>query len=168
MRPLPFYSLPSASPGLQSGVRQGMFSRVAPRLFGAGATIFSMYARVALLSPPYAALTYELPPEFPLEFWQPGLRVAVPLGRGGRGALRAAVLLEICAESGLPQSVPCKSVCWPLENARLLSPELLALTEDLGRRQGLAPVVFSDTSCRRVCAACAHVCAASTRGKRSR
>ncbi len=98
-----------------------------------------MYARVALLSPPYASLTYELPPEFPPEFWQPGLRVAVPLGRGKSGALRAAVLLEACAASGLPPNVPCKFVCWPLENLPLLPPELLALTEDLGRRQGLAP-----------------------------
>ena len=38
-----------------------------------------MYATVALLTPPYASLTYLLPPEFPADFWQPGLRVAVPL-----------------------------------------------------------------------------------------
>lgn len=49
-----------------------------------------MYATVALLTPPYASLTYTLPPEFPADFWQPGLRVAVPLGRGERTALRAA------------------------------------------------------------------------------
>ena len=36
-----------------------------------------MYASVALLSPPYACLTYALPPEFPAAFWQAGLRLAV-------------------------------------------------------------------------------------------
>ena len=53
-------------------------------------TLPHMYATVALLTPPYASLTYTLPPEFPADFWQPGLRVAVPLGRGERTALRAA------------------------------------------------------------------------------
>ena len=79
-----------------------------------------MYASVALLSPPYACLTYALPPEFPSEFWRPGLRLAVPLGRGEQGALRAAVLLAVSLTSGLPDNVACKAVCWPLEDAPLL------------------------------------------------
>lgn len=58
-------------------------------------TLPHMYATVALLTPPYASLTYTLLPEFPADFWQPGLRVAVPLGRGERTALRAAVLLRV-------------------------------------------------------------------------
>ena len=95
-----------------------------------------MYATVALLSPPYASLSYSLPTEFPVEFWKPGLRVAAPLGRG---ALRAAVLLETSAQIDLPPGVVCKDLCWPLEPAPLLAPDLLALAQDLARRQGLTP-----------------------------
>ena len=95
-----------------------------------------MYASVALLSPPYACLTYALPPEFPAAFWQTGLRLAVPLGRGEQGALRAAVLLRVSPTTDLPENVACKTVCWPLENEALLPPDLLALALDLARRQG--------------------------------
>jgi primosomal protein N' (replication factor Y) len=95
-----------------------------------------MYATVALLSPPYASLSYSLPPEFPVDFWRPGLRVAAPLGRG---TLRAAVLLETSAQVDLPPGVACKSLFWPLEAAPLLPTDLLALAQDLARRQGLAP-----------------------------
>ncbi|NCB23518.1 MAG: primosomal protein N', partial [Deltaproteobacteria bacterium] len=96
-----------------------------------------MYATVALLTPPYASLTYLLPPEFPADFWQPGLRVAVPLGRGERTALRAAVLLRVSPTADIPEGVECKNLAWPLENAPLLSAGLLELAEDLARRQGL-------------------------------
>ena len=95
-----------------------------------------MYANVALLSPPYACLTYALPPEFPPEFWRPGLRLAVPLGRSERG-FRAAALLSVSEASGLPGSVTCKTVCWPLEDAPLLPPDLLALFRDMALRQGV-------------------------------
>lgn len=98
-----------------------------------------MYASVALLSPPYACLTYALPPEFPAAFWQTGLRLAVPLGRGEQGALRAAVLLRVSPTTDLPENVACKTVCWPLENEALLPPGLLALALDLARRQGVEP-----------------------------
>ncbi len=98
-----------------------------------------MYASVALLSPPYACLTYALPPEFPEAFWQTGLRLAVPLGRGEQGALRAAVVLSVSPTTDLPENVACKTVCWPLENEALLPPDLLALALDLARRQGVEP-----------------------------
>jgi len=98
-----------------------------------------MYATVALLTPPYASLTYLLPSEFPADFWQPGLRVAVPLGRGERAALRAAVLLRLSPTADIPKGVDCKELGWPLENAPLLSLGLLELAEDLARRQGLYP-----------------------------
>ena len=98
-----------------------------------------MYASIALLSPPYATLSYALPPEFPQEFWQPGLRVAVPLGRGDKAALRAGVLLETSTHIDLPAGVACKSVCWPLEEKAVLTPELLALAQDLALRQALSP-----------------------------
>ena len=102
-------------------------------------TLPLMYATVALLTPPYASLTYLLPPEFPADFWQPGLRVAVPLGRGERTALRAAVLLRVSPTADIPEGVECKSLAWPLENTPLLSVGLLELAEDLARRQGLHP-----------------------------
>ena len=65
-------------------------------------TLPYMYATVALLTPPYASLTYTLPPEFPADFWQPGLRVAVPLGRGEPrqaryGRILAALLIYVNA-----------------------------------------------------------------------
>lgn len=102
-------------------------------------TLPHMYATVALLTPPYASLTYLLPSEFPADFWQPGLRVAVPLGRGERAALRAAVLLRLSPTADIPKGVDCKELGWPLENAPLLSLGLLELAEDLARRQGLYP-----------------------------
>ena len=68
-----------------------------------------MFARIALLSAPYSTLTYALPDIFPEEFWQEGLRVAIPLGRG---ALRAGILMERLEHSDLPDGVTCKEVAW--------------------------------------------------------
>lgn len=93
-----------------------------------------MFALVALFSPPYATLTYELPSCFPADFWQPGLRVAVPLGKG---ALRAGVLLGTEETAELPSGVACKRLGWPLETLPLLSDELLSLARDLASRQGV-------------------------------
>ncbi|MDR3363247.1 MAG: primosomal protein N' [Desulfovibrio sp.] len=95
-----------------------------------------MYATVCLLTPPYADLSYELPPEFPPQFWRPGLRVAVPLGKG---ALRAGLVFETTAKADLPENVVCKAVAWPLESAPLLPGDLLDLARDLARRQGVTP-----------------------------
>ena len=95
-----------------------------------------MFARIALLSAPYSTLTYALPDIFPEEFWQEGLRVAIPLGRG---ALRAGILMERLEHSDLPDGVTCKEVAWPLETAPLLSEEIRALARDLAIRQGLEP-----------------------------
>lgn len=95
-----------------------------------------MFARIALLSPPYATLTYALPPFFPAALRLPGLRVAVPLGRG---AMRAGVLLSVEETAELPPGVSCKTLAWPLEAAPLLPADLLALAQDLASRQGLSP-----------------------------
>ena len=95
-----------------------------------------MFARIALLSAPYSTLTYALPDIFPEEFWQEGLRVAIPLGRG---ALRAGILMERLEHSDLPDDVTCKEVAWPLETVPLLSEEVRALARDLAIRQGLEP-----------------------------
>jgi primosomal protein N' (replication factor Y) len=94
-----------------------------------------MFADVALLSPPYSVLTYEIPPEFPAELWRPGLRVVAPLG--GR-AHRAALLLALKDASGLPEDAACKPLCWPLEASPLMPPELLLMFQDMALRQGLA------------------------------
>ncbi len=98
-----------------------------------------MYAFVALLTPPYANLTYQLPTAFPAEFWRPGLRVAVPLGKNVNGALRAAVLLHTNPTAQLPQGVVCKPLTWPLERVPLITDDLLELTKELARRQGCTP-----------------------------
>ena len=95
-----------------------------------------MFARIALLSAPYSTLTYALPDIFPEGFWQEGLRVAIPLGRG---ALRAGILMERLEHSDLPDGVTCKEVAWPLETVPLLSEEIRALARDLAIRQGLEP-----------------------------
>ncbi|MDR3358578.1 MAG: primosomal protein N' [Desulfovibrio sp.] len=93
-----------------------------------------MFADIALLSPPYSVLTYEIPPEFPAELWRPGLRVAAPLG--GRGH-RAGLLLALKDTSGLPEGAVCKPLCWPLETSPLARPELLLMLQDMALRQGL-------------------------------
>ncbi|MDR1660319.1 MAG: primosomal protein N', partial [Desulfovibrio sp.] len=93
-----------------------------------------MFADVALLSPPYSVLTYEIPPEFPADLWRPGLRVVVPLG--GRSH-RAALLLATKDASGLPEGAACKPLCWPLEASPLVRPELLLMLQDMALRQGL-------------------------------
>lgn len=96
-----------------------------------------MYLGVALLSPPYSTLTYLVPPECAAWPCRPGLRVAVPLGRGEKGMLRAGVVLSLSEQSGLPAGTLCKSIIWPLEIEPLLSAELLTLAEDLALRQGV-------------------------------
>lgn len=113
-----------------------------------------MLYHVALLSPPYATLTYSAPPWLPPEVWRPGLRVAVPLGSG---AVRAGVLLErvdervdkrtdergaACgkgAAPGVPEGVTIRSMVWPLEAAPLLTGEYLGLTRELAARQMSTP-----------------------------
>jgi len=91
-----------------------------------------MYAKLALLAPPFAILTYELPSAFPKTFWHTGQRAVAPLGK----TLRAGVIVEIVENSGLPVS-KCKTLCWPLETEALLSNDIMALIEDLAMRQGI-------------------------------
>ncbi|MDR3320669.1 MAG: primosomal protein N' [Desulfovibrio sp.] len=93
-----------------------------------------MFADIALLSPPYNVLTYEIPSEFPVEFWRPGLRVVAPLGNG---AQRAAVLLALKDKSDLPEDTVCKPVCWVLETIPLLPRDLLLMLQDMAMRQGI-------------------------------
>lgn len=96
-----------------------------------------MYGLFALTSPPYASLTYALPPEFPSDFWRPGLRVAVPLGRGS--VLRMAVLLHCSETCDASISSRIRPVAWPLEERPILPEKLLDLMKDLASRQCILP-----------------------------
>lgn len=100
-----------------------------------------MYHSVALLSPPYATLTYARPAWWPAQdahfFARPGLRVAVPLGNG---TLRAGVLLDTGqATADVPEGVAVRALAWPLEVTPLLSPEYLDMIRQLGLRQFRTP-----------------------------
>lgn len=96
-----------------------------------------MYHSVALLSPPYATLTYARPTWWPEALCLPGLRVAVPLGQG---ALRAAVLLGSGKEQAdLPEGVDARPLAWPLESVPLLSPAYLEMVCQLALRQCRTP-----------------------------
>ena len=91
-------------------------------------------ADVALLSPPHGVLTYSLPPYLPLDAWVPGIRAAVPLGRG----TRAAVVLAIRGKGeGSPPPDGLKDMLWPLERHALLSTEYLDLARQLALRQAV-------------------------------
>ncbi|MCL1888992.1 MAG: primosomal protein N' [Desulfovibrionaceae bacterium] len=89
-------------------------------------------AQAALMSPPFTTLSYILPAGFAPEFWKPGLRLAVPLGR----SLRAAVLLESGpAVPGKKTAFTLKEIIWPLEQDPLLSAEYLEFARQLALRQ---------------------------------
>lgn len=97
-----------------------------------------MFLSVALLSPPYATLTYSPPPWLPAGLWRPGLRVAVPLGGG---AVRAGVVLALVEPEAadLPAGAKVRPVVWPLEAQPLLSGEYLDTVRDLAARQLTTP-----------------------------
>ncbi len=94
-----------------------------------------MFYSVALLTPPYATYTYALPSWWPKEhasFFCPGLRVAIPLGKG----LRVGVIMHPGqSESGLGEGINIKPLAAPLETSPLLSKEYLALIQQLALRQ---------------------------------
>lgn len=100
---------------------------------GMGAQVLTV--TVALLSPPFASLTYAVPEwlaGFPLK---PGLRVAVPLGKG---RLRTGVILE---EKGseLPEGCTLRPLLWPLEREPLLPDGHLEMVRQLALRQVVMP-----------------------------
>ena len=89
------------------------------------------FARVVLLSPPFAELTYALPEHLPTSVWQRGQRVVVPLGRGWR----VGVLLALESEAPAGEFT-LKPLLWPLENNPLLPPAHLDLAAQIAKRQG--------------------------------
>ena len=94
-----------------------------------------MFANICLLSAPHATLEYLLPPAFPDEFWRPGLRVLIPVGK----TLRAGVIESVAQQSRLPDAIKSRPVVFPLETAPLIDAELLHLACDLARRQAITP-----------------------------
>ncbi len=89
-----------------------------------------------LLSPPWSILTWSLPDFFAEDFWQAGLRVAVPLGKG---KARAGMIVELAQASGLPEGAVCREIIWPLESSPISGADFMALIDELARRQGLEP-----------------------------
>ena len=87
-----------------------------------------MIVQVALLSPPYSVLSYQMPEYFPAELWQTGQRVVVPLGR----TLRCGVIWGI--EKAAPDNVNLRPLLWPLESSPLLSSAYLRLIRELSLR----------------------------------
>jgi primosomal protein N' (replication factor Y) len=85
--------------------------------------------RVALLSPPFAAFTYSIPPHFAGFDFAPGLRVAVPVGK----SVRAGVVLG--GAEAMPEGVEARDIVWPLEMAPLLTPEYVSMAGNLAARQ---------------------------------
>lgn len=96
-----------------------------------------MFANIILLSPPYAELTYKIPPFFSGDFWKTGLRVAVPLGGKNRVSLRAGYVKKIETECSLPPGVQCRDLSWPLETSPILDAQLVRLASDLALRHGV-------------------------------
>ena len=106
-----------------------------------------MICHVAICTPPYATLSYLTPGEFPDFPWQPGLRVAVPLGNG---AIRAGVVTAVFDEadadalkgsSAGQQSmknngdITLRPITWPLELTPLLPRDYMETVEQLAARQ---------------------------------
>ncbi|GAB6036016.1 primosomal protein N' [Fundidesulfovibrio butyratiphilus] len=87
--------------------------------------------KAVLLSPPFGVLTYSVPALFSGWDLPPGLRVAVPVG----GSLRAAVLAG--RDERPPEGVSLKDILWPLERSPLLSPDYVAMAENLAARQSI-------------------------------
>lgn len=86
------------------------------------------YVRVALPSPPFAVLTYELPPYLAPEAFAPGCRAVAPLGNG----FRAVIVLG--AEERAPDGVETRALLWPLEREPLLGPDWMSMASSLAAR----------------------------------
>lgn len=105
----------------------------------------------ALLSPPFATLTYLAPPCFDPQSLLPGMRFLAPVGN----SLRVVVLLRpeprVLADSSHGDEkaavivgqeggeIQLKPLLWPLEHTPLLEPHYLELVEQLARRQLRTP-----------------------------
>lgn len=89
-----------------------------------------MYCHIALLSPPYTTLTYACPAHFPENFWEAGMRVAVPLGSG---AVRMGVITALAVEK--EGDFQIREIAFPMESKSLLGSDYLLMIEQLGKKQ---------------------------------
>ncbi len=87
---------------------------------------------VVLTAPPYARLTYSLPPGFAPADFPPGLCLLVPVGR----MLRAGVVWE--TDVPPPEGVTLRPLLWPLEREPACDAAYLDLVRNLASRH-LAP-----------------------------
>ncbi len=93
-----------------------------------------MYYNVALLSPPFATLTYAHPNWWPKDYnnlFVRGLRVVVPLGK----SMRAAVILNEHTTNIKVAADKIKPIAWPLECEPLLDASYMDMVEQLALRQ---------------------------------
>ncbi len=93
-----------------------------------------MYYSVALLTPPYATLTYAKPSWWPQgegEFFAVGMRVVVPLGR----SLRVAVIIDSSEDFQVPDGVSIKPLAWPLECEPTFDAAYMEMVQQLSLRQ---------------------------------
>lgn len=88
---------------------------------------------VALLSPPFATLTYAAPDEFPESAFVRGGRVLAPLG----GSNRVGLLLR--RQDAPPPGVDVKPMLWPLDPKPLLTPGWVDLLESLALSRVVEP-----------------------------
>ncbi len=84
---------------------------------------------IAIISAPFATLTYEVPDYFPTPFWHSGLPVVVPLGKG----YRIGVLLG--PAPARPSGCRLRKVLWPACSHDCLDQDYISLLEDLALRQ---------------------------------
>lgn len=89
-----------------------------------------MFCHVALLSPPYTTLTYACPAIFPEDFWETGMRVAVPLGGG---AVRIGIITALNVEK--EGEFQTKELAFPMEQKSLLTDSYLTMIDQLGKKQ---------------------------------
>lgn len=89
-----------------------------------------MFCHVALLSPPYSTLTYACPEIFPENFWETGMRVAVPLGGG---AVRMGIITALHVEK--EGEFQIRELAFPMEQKSLLTSDYLTMIEQLGKKQ---------------------------------
>ncbi|MDR2489609.1 MAG: primosomal protein N' [Desulfovibrio sp.] len=111
-------------------------------------TVAPAVAQVAVLSPPFATLSYSLPEYLPSSAFQPGQRVIVPLGRGLRVGLilgqdvrtrDAARDARGSSDEKQRKDFVLKPVLWPLEREALIPAFYLDLAAQLALRQTESP-----------------------------
>ena len=102
-------------------------------------------ATVALFTPPFADLTYSLPPYLGEDCWKAGQRVAVPLGRGMRAGMILSLgpHIEATPEHSAENSkkspkngFAIKPILWPLERVPLLPDWYQEMARQIAVRQG--------------------------------